>query len=355
MGNAPLYHQIATDLKNLIFSKELPPHAKLPTELELSKAYGVSRITSKRALTELENEKLIYRVRGKGSFVCNHDASQEQFVSNNILLVLPFPNNPDVGNYAQGILNFLQGSPYHLHVQSHDYLQTIGMDVLLRDYGGLILYPLSSNSHLDFFYPLHLLGFPLVLLDKQIEGLPVPTIASDNFQGGYLAAQALLESGRQKLSFLSFSQMEQTSSVRNRFLGFMKALSDSGLPLNEEHLRLSLHAESSQQEFFDEIAARLKDNGMTGVVAENDICAIHLMKALKTVGLKIPEDIALIGFDNIQASSLVEPSLSTVEQDFNQIGHLAAQILVALMEKKKKVPTPNPVPVQLILRESTKH
>lgn len=104
MPKQPLYKKIYQELKKDILTGVYQEETQVPTELELSEKYDVSRITSKRALMELETEGLIYRVRGKGSFVKKRQEVAQQEKNNTLLFVMPFAQNEGLGNYAEGIL-----------------------------------------------------------------------------------------------------------------------------------------------------------------------------------------------------------------------------------------------------------
>lgn len=342
-------------MKIKILSRELVPHDQVPTELELSKQYEVSRITSKRALTELENEKLIYRIQGKGSFVSEDHPhkSQEKNDSTTILFILPFVNNPDLGNYAQGMLKYLHGKSYNLSIQPDTLLEEIEIDTLLSQYAGIILYPPSSHFHLHLLYPLYLNNYPTIIMDKQLDGVSFPTITADNFQGGYDATQHLLSLGHKHIVFMTSNAIDHSSSIRERYLGYLKALHDSQITFNRHQMVSSdLDKMTLHQNFVKMITAFQLEN-ITGIVTENDITAIHFMKLARKQGLQVPSDFAVIGFDNLQASSLIDPTLSTIAQDFEQLGYLAIEQLIGIIENRKQTPQNITVPVRLIAREST--
>jgi len=349
MSKLPLYKQIVEDLKEKILTKELATDQQIPTELELSNEYGVSRITSKRALTELENEGLIYRIQGKGSFVKEQTNTISKNETKEILFILPFPNHTGLGDYTQGIAACLQDSPYQLNIQPNSVLTSLNVADIMNKYTGLILYPLTSSANMDLIYTLKLNDFPVVVLDKQIDGIDISTITADNFQGGYLATKYLIELGHEKIAFLSTHQLEHTSSVRQRYLGYLKALQEEKLSYYSQELFL----EDDEDQFFQEILADYQKKDITAVVAEHDLSAILLMKTANKSSYPVPAELSVIGFDNIQAAALVEPPLSTISQNFEQIGFLAAQTLIKELEGEQIATQNMQVPVQLIKRQST--
>ncbi|WP_312093022.1 substrate-binding domain-containing protein [Niallia sp.] len=341
MKKEPLYQKIVSDIMAQIQSGELRPGDQVPTELEISKHYNVSRITSKRSLTELENQQLIERIQGRGSFV----SEQKQVHSNVILFILPFPNNPGLGDYTQGISRFIENSSYTVQIQTNTYLTKLDSKKITSMYAGLILYPEAGTSHLDILYTLYLEKFPVVVLDKKIESIPFPFITSDNMQGGYLATQHLIMQGHKKILFYATQNLERSSTIRERYLGYLKAIHQAKLDYHDSKV---VNPKEDTSGFID----KLKEENVTGVIVENDINAIHLMKEIKSCGYQIPEDFSIIGFDNIQASGLIDPGLTTIAQRFEEIGYQSAKQLIQLIDKKQDIQSVI-VPIEIIIREST--
>ena len=341
MKKEPLYQKIVTDIQAQIQAGDLKPGDQVPTELEISKRYNVSRITSKRALTELENKHLIERIQGRGSFV----AEQKQIQSKVILFILPFPNNPGLGDYAQGISRFIANTSYTVQIQTNTYLSGLDAKKISSMYAGLLLYPEAGTSHLDILYTLYLEKFPVVVLDKKIESIPFPFITSDNTQGGYLAALHLINLGHKKIIFYTTQNLERSSTVRERYLGYLKAVHEANM---EYHDAKVIHSSEDNSNFIHQ----LKTEAITGIIVENDINAIHLMKEIKRCGYQIPEDFSIIGFDNIQAAELVDPGLTTIAQSFEEIGYQAAKQLIQLIENNQAIHSVV-VPTEILIREST--
>lgn len=350
MAKQPLYQQIYNQLKEDILTNQLKENDQLPTELELSESYQVSRITSKRALGELENEGLIYRIRGKGSFVKAHQPVIPNSEQLNLLFIMPFPHNAGFGDYTQGMMDYLATTDYRLKVQPHQFLSNTEIAELAAEYAGIIYYPTDNRSNLELLFGLHLNNIPTVLLDKEFDSLPFTTIVSDNQAGGCEATSHLLKGGRQKVAFISTESIAEISSVRERYFGYLKGL-------HEGTKQSPCHVQSQSDEDTSAFLARaitdFKANNITGIVAENDILAIKLINAMKQQGYEVPKDFAVVGFDNIQAASLLEPSLTTIAQDFNQMGELAARHLLNQLTEKNKTIEKVVVPVKFIKRSSS--
>ncbi len=345
--NQPLYQTIFNDLQTAILTGELPVDSQLPTEKELSHTYKVSRITSKRALTELEQLGLIYRVRGKGSFV--KSSAPEQMLpsptkTRRILFLLPYVADLSVGDFTKGLNPVMQDKQMDVVMTTHDFLQNKTAKELIHEFDGLIYYAFDTEQHLDLLFELSLKEFPVIILDKKIYELPFPTVLSDNFQGGVLATSHLIEQGHSKIAYL-FGAQTHPQSVRQRYLGYLEALDKAGLAFHT-----SLDDKSAT---FDELLSYITKYEVTAFVCENDVVAIQTMNFLRQHDYHVPEDFSIIGFDDIQAAALVDPPLTTIAQDFEQLGKLAGEALITWLETNER-PSDSKFPVSFIKRQSTK-
>ncbi|KAF1303181.1 GntR family transcriptional regulator [Enterococcus sp. JM9B] len=340
----PLYKTILQDLVKDIKKGTFPAGAQLPTEKELSEKYQVSRITSKRALTELEQAGLIYRLRGKGSFVKATNQAEKKVTTHRILFLLPFVNDLSVGNFNEGLTPFLQKKKYDVLLTTSDFLTQKNADDIQKEFDGLIYYALDTEQHLDILFELSLKNFPVVILDKKIYDLPFPTVLSDNRSGGKLATEFLIQSGHQKIAYL-FGNQVHPQSVRQRYLGYIQAINQAGITF---HTSLDDPLATTKN-----LWHYLQLHNITGLVCENDLVAIEAMRIIKQHQQQVPKDFSVIGFDDIQAAALVDPPLTTVVQDFRTLGQTAGTFLINWIEKGELSQDHN-VPVHLIKRASTK-
>lgn len=335
---AALYETILNDLKEAILSKKLPPGSKLPTEMQLSTDYQVSRITSKRALTELENLGLIERTRGRGSFVKAQAPKANQ--TKRILFLLPFYNDLSLGNFTEGLLPILQDAQYDLLMTDFTYLTSHDCTSIQTEFSGMIYYATKEQDHLELLIELSLAEFPVVILDKERADLDFPTVIANNLIGGFEATTLLLAQQHQRIGYLTNSQPLPQSTMQ-RYLGYRKAVKDSFF--------LSLEELPTLENFL----ALQQEKQITAWVCENDLIAIEAMRQLKAAKISVPDDISIIGFDNIQAAALVDPALTTISQNFDKIGYTAGQLLLEWITTGQK-PSSQKIDVTLITRHSTK-
>lgn len=261
-----------------------------------------------------------------------------------ILFLLPYVADLSVGDFSKGLNPVMQDKQIDVMMTTLDFLQNKTAKELINEFDGLIYYALDTEQHLDLLFELSLKEFPVVILDKKIYELPFPTVLSDNFQGGALAASYLIEQGHSKIAYL-FGTQTHPQSVRQRYLGYLEALDKAGLTFHT-----SLDDKSAT---LDELLSYITKYEVTAFVCENDVVAIQTMNLLRQHGYHIPEDFSIIGFDDIQAAALVDPPLTTIAQDFEQLGKLAGDALVTWLETKDR-PSDSKFPVSFIKRQSTK-
>lgn len=338
----PLYQKIKTDLKNQIISGQRLSGSKLPTEKELSDSYHVSRITAKRALTDLEQDGFITRVQGSGSFV-------KEFIPKNaprrILLVLPLEESTElsIAPLSEGVMTILQAEKIDVLLTNFDFLTHRNTRDITSEFDGLIYYARNEEAHLDLLVALALQNFPVIILDKKIHDLPFPAVTADNEVGGYLATKHLQQLGHKKIAYY-FGTKSHPQSTRQRYFGYLRALSEEKLPFHTHLEDTYLSGES--------LSDYLRQNNVTALVCENDLFALRAIQQLRQQNWQIPAELSVTGFDDTPAARFFDPALTTILQDFKKIGNTAAKLLLSWLQDGKQ-PTDRKISVKLIQRNST--
>jgi len=191
-------------------------------------------------------------------------------------------------------------------------------------------------------------GVPVVLLNRPASNHTFSTVCADNESGGALAARYLLRLGHRKIAHLTGPRQHGNLSDRTR--GFVRALQSTENPVQPIVLHGKFNFEGGA-----ELARKLLDAhpDVTAIFAANDVMAFGVVQAVLDRGLRIPEDLSLIGFDNIGFSAVVHPPLTTIHQPKYEMGSAAVDILLRLArDKGKQMPEHRRLGVDLIERQS---
>ncbi|WP_125604950.1 GntR family transcriptional regulator [Lapidilactobacillus bayanensis] len=346
--NANKYLKIFEALAKQIWSGKYVANQQLPSENELAKTYHVSRITSKRALQELANIGLVERRQGSGTFIRSGFKRHQR--TNQVLLVIPF-DEAGLGDYLTGIKSVLRQQQQELTVIENRSFSLDQMSKITTQYDGVIFYPQDLANELTKINSILFEHFPFVLIDQTAPGLPVPSVVADNVQGGYLATNTLVQMGHRQIAFLSQTGLTRAlnSSVAQRYFGYLQALAEHDLT----GATTPQTAYTLTENNFTALLPYIKQQQLSAIVCENDTLAIRLLKYFKQNNFPIPNQISIIGFDNISKAATSKPQLSTIAQNFTDIGRQAAQLLQQRItnpyEPKIEKAT---VPVELVSRQS---
>ncbi|WP_262316197.1 GntR family transcriptional regulator [Lacticaseibacillus parakribbianus] len=342
------YQELFDQLRTAILRGEYAPDALLPSENALAIRYHVSRITTKRALNELVKADLIYRVQGKGSFVKPHAANR----SRTLLLVLPFAN-PKMGDYASGITQMLAGTTWRLETITTRQFKRLALDTFTEHYAGMFFYPQELSADMPTLITLSQLHIPTVVFDEPPSTLALPSVCSDNTAGGALAARHLQALGHKRIAFCSRVPFWQdwTGTVADRFFGYVNAYQPTDLMPTQQLLwaeALSTFASVA------ETAAYLKHEHITALIMGNDVEAIKVARELQGRGWQLPLDLSIVGFDDIELAATNSPSLTTLTQDFTEMGRQAVDLMLSqINDPQKGLAKRVTVPVKLVARDST--
>ena len=191
---------------------------------------------------------------------------------------------------------------------------------------GILLF--SNRIDASYFTQLKELGIPFVVIDRELEDEDIPQVYTNNREGIYRATNHLISMGRTKIAYIT--PVIDTSTSLERLEGYERAMRDRGLYY--EGRTIVDHTGQRCQGYSAMLRLLERQDIPDGLVAFNDLLAIGAMQAIKERGLRIPEDIAVVGFDDIEAASLVEPALTTIRQPLDDIGKIACQMLLQLIK-----------------------
>lgn len=361
----PKYEIIKDDILSRIRSGNFSYEEVLCTEKQLSEQYQVSRITAKRAITDLENLGVLIRKRGVGSFVArnamnnlNRTSSFSTKVSKMVSFLLPFDiTKGGMFQTVEVINNALNANGYIMSIYVSGGKEKTNLKLLLsQNLSGLVYYPERDKINLNLLNEFVFAQIPVVVIDKTTDCPYIHNIVSDNFEGGKLLANHLLSLGHRNIVFLTTAPLEETSTVRNRFGGFLHAMQKAGFPPSPSSL-VSYGRELTDQDAITggsqilEILKNLYNSGVTAIIAENDIVAYRLRIACHALGLRVPEDLSICGFD--KANVTESQGLTSIQQDFNLIGEEVSRILTCTMDDPNFPCQKIVLPVHLAVGDTT--
>jgi DNA-binding LacI/PurR family transcriptional regulator len=192
--------------------------------------------------------------------------------------------------------------------------------------------------------------FPIALIAQDIPQLMIDVVTVDDFLGGYMATSHLVSLGHKKIAIM-LSTYKRTSE-KYRLQAYRQVLEENGLEYNEEFVVYADYKRGSGKRVATEVLQ--SPNKPTAIFAGNDFLAIEIYQAAKELGLKIPKDLSVIGFDNTILASIVDPPLTTIAQPIQEMGRQVMNLLVQEIEGKKNTKQRVVLLPELIIRGSTK-
>ncbi len=189
---------------------------------------------------------------------------------------------------------------------------------------------------------------PVVAVDPHAGSSEMPTVDSENLQGAVAATDYLIELGHRRIGFLA--GRSDLESARRRERGYREAISKAGIPFDADLIRIGGYTEESASSPARELL--MMTDRPTAIFAANDASAIQTMRVASELGLKVPDDLSVIGFDNIPESALTTPPLTTIDQSIQQMGYEAAKLLVGLINEPDRDPIHLTLPTELVVRQS---
>lgn len=198
------------------------------------------------------------------------------------------------------------------------------------------------------------LSIPTVCLDRVADqGEGYAMVSSDNMEGGRLAARALMEAGsRRPVVVYDQSDYLALSSVHDRVVGFSEFLAAGGVPFSRQDVILTPATIPDARRSVRKVLE--SGRRFDGLFGASDLIAMGSILAIRDCGLRVPEDVNVVGFDDISFSEYFSPALSTVHQDTAKLGTTSAKTLLSIMADRKPARRHITVPVKLVLRASTR-
>jgi len=353
----PKHRQIYAALRRDIQSGRLSDGARLPSEAELVRTFGASRITVGRAMRDLQVAGLIERRAGSGTFV--HSRRPAAALTFGLLI-------PDLGDteifepMCQGMMAsplaqahaLVWGSPGGAEPKG-ERAWLLCQQYIERRVAGVFFAPLegtadAGGANARILSALDAARIPTILLDRP--ALPYPERGPHDFAGidnrraGFIVTAHLLGLGSRRVAFVG--RPHAAATVDAREAGYREALFNAGLPIDRDRVvRLDPQDDAAVREWI----ARARPDA---IVCANDRTAAHLMPALLRQGHAIPADIRMAGIDDVEYASLLPVPLTTLRQPTREIGDAALSLMLERVARRDLPPRDVLLHCELIVRES---
>lgn len=327
---------------------------------DLARKLDISPSTVSRALRDHPDiseatKKRVVEAAAKYHYQPNQLAqSLQKKRSSTIGVIVPEIRHHFFSDVISGIEEIAYDNGYTIMVcQSYETLEreVINTQAMIANrVAGLLIAISSETTNHEHLKGVLRHGVPLVQFDRVVEGLDTSKVVVDDRAAAYAAVTHLIESGYRRIGHLA--GQEGIALNRHRFEGYRDALREHGLPLEEK-----FHINGGYREEDGRIGADkylALDELPDAILAINDPVAVGVFTRFKEVGVRIPDDVALVGFSDTPAAALIDPALTTVFQPARDMGRTACTLLLRQLEAEEKVePETIVLPTELLVRGSS--
>lgn len=327
---------------------------------EIAKLAGVSKATVSRVLNDSEcgvGEQTRVRVKKiaeeLGYSVEQTEKKKNVSFTRYIALILPDITNPFFADLAKSVEDSLRRKGYSLVLANTDFSEDNEAaqirELMVKRLEGILLVPSGIRAREEHDLPRRY-QIPMVLLDRKLEGISdIPGVYSNNEYATVISCEHLIRKGARDIVFIS-GPLNVSTSIE-RFEGYKAVLAQHSIPFRPEMCR---HGSYTVESGYNAVL-ELERSGISysAILAANDLMALGALKAVREFGYRVPEDVQIIGFDNIEFSQYCEPSLSTMQQPTFDMGAKAVELLTGIIEKRDPVQPERLIP-KLLMRKTTR-
>lgn len=307
---------------------------------DVAKLAGVSTSTVSRALsgnipvskeTKDKVMKAVEELNYKPNLIAK---GLKEGKSNVIGLIIPDIRNPIFPSIVRGVEDAARSNGFNVVLINTDEnieneVRAVNM-LKKRWVDGFIFATATSAKNSQHIYQLIRENIPVVLMIRNI-GEDFNSVITNNFEASYQAVSYMINRGLRKIAILNGNL--DLNLYMERFKGYKKALIDNGLELVED---IYFNSSTSELNCYELLKDYFHNSGnseeIDGIFATNDYKAIEAVRAIKDLGLKVPEDVSVMGFDDVKVSSFIDPQLTTVSQPFYDIGEKSVEQLFQLID-----------------------
>ncbi|THE12530.1 GntR family transcriptional regulator [Bacillus timonensis] len=339
------YGTIKNWIKSKILDGTFVPNKKIYSESELMEQFNVSRHTVRLALGELVSEGWLYKEQGSGTFVSETKGKKisASNMTNNmsIAIIVTYISDYIFPSIIRGAESILSQEGYQVSLFStnndHNNERKILETIITQKFDGVIVEPTKSaisNPNINYYLNLEALKIPFVMINAAYDELEPISVVLDDEKGGYIQTEHLISLGHTNI--LGFFKNDDLQGLR-RMKGYFKAHRANGIPINPKNVvtYTTIEKFSKPVDELENILSTRVDIP-TGIVCYNDELAMKLLDILRQKGLRAPDDISIIGFDDSFFADISEVKLTSVRHPKSELGEMAAKKVIELINNTKK-------------------
>lgn len=330
------------------------------TIYDIAKELNVSPTTVSRALNDhnsisKETTKAVKKVAQKMGYQPNSIASSlRKNKTNTIGVIMPLINRPFISSLISGIEEEANQAGYNVIISqtydSYEKEMANAQTLYSNRVDGLIVSLAMETQNYDHFLPFQQKDIPVVFVDRVTYEMETDRVIIDNFAAAYKATQHLIEMGCKRIAH--FAGAQHRNIYQGRQEGYLKALEEYNLPMDENlivYSKLSLEEGWKSTEYLLNLP-----HPPDGIFSANDSAAVSAIQYAKQRGLRVPKDLAIVGFNNDPISAIIEPALTTITHPAFDMGKIAARQVLKHKEHRDIVTSETIIlKTQLLIRESS--
>ena len=334
------YIEIFEFYRDKILNGEMKYSEKLPTEQEIGDMFSVSRHTVRQSILELEKQGYIYREKSKGAFV--EKLVKEKRRNNKMIIVITTYLSEYIFPFLiKGIDEVLSKNGYDILLLSTNNDKEKESEQLKKlleyDVVGAIIEPTASalgNTNIEYYESIARNNIPYLMINAAYDKNEQSYVAIDDEKGGYKICKYLIDLGHKKIAGLFKEDDIQGIERKN---GYLKALEENNIEIDNTIIG---RFKTFEEEFYIDGFTRSllsKEDRPTAIFCYNDKVAMNVIKAARELGVRIPEDLSVVGYDNDETiSAALDCGITTISHPKEELGRKAAEMLLSLINGEKE-------------------
>ncbi|MDQ0247337.1 LacI family transcriptional regulator [Bacillus fengqiuensis] len=330
----------------------------MPTISDVAKLSGLSKTTVSRVINNhsyvsKEKKELVMKAMKELNYTPNPSARRLRGnLTTTIGVIVPRIVNP----FFSSLVNSIEQAAYKKGYQvlicqsNEDKAKELAFLNLLKtkQVDGVIMTSIENDWDVIESYKEY---GSILLCNDYVNQAVVPMIRLDQTKGAYLGAKHLIERGHQKIAYCTGGLFDEQGKGKDRNQGFQKALHEAGIKINPKWIFIDQHTIEDGKQVIKQILEM--DDRPTAIFTGSDEVAGGIMIGAKERGLIIPDDLAIIGFDDQPIAEILDPKLTTIRQPVNQMGEKSVEVIIEMLDNPEIEIKNYELPIELIVRQST--